>query len=177
MIRKTLVVLIALFMLVSTMSFLDARQGPDRRDMMKRGRFGVRMAERNMFPSHVLLKMKDKIQLTEDQVAKIEGMERTFEEYRIRAGADIDIMELKLRDYLKGDKVKRSEVEKLVRKVSGLKTDMQVAHINHLLDLKELLTPEQITKIEDVKKNMRKHMMEDRFRHHNERRIPQDKMD
>ena len=172
MIRKTLVVLIALFMLVSSASFLDARQGPDRGDMMRRGRSGVRMAERNMFPAQILLKMKDKIQLTDAQVAKIEDLKRTFEEYRIRAGADIDIMELKLKDYLKGDKVKRSEVEKLIRKVSGLKTDMHVAHINHLLDLKELLTPEQITKIEEVKKNMRKHMMEDRFRHRRERRRP-----
>jgi Spy/CpxP family protein refolding chaperone len=33
-----------------------------------------------------------------------------------------------------------------------MKTDMQVDHMNYLLDLKDLLTPEQIAKIESLKK-------------------------
>ncbi len=173
MIRKTLVVLIALFMLVSSVSFLDARQGFDRGDMMKRGRFGMGMAERNMYPAHILLKMKDKIELSEKQVAKIEALKRSLDENGIRAEADIKLMELKLKNYLKSDSIKRSELEKLIRNVSGLKTDMHVAHINYLLDLKELLSAEQIAKIEEAKKNMRKHMMEDRFEHRGERRRPQ----
>lgn len=176
MIKRTLVVLMALFMLVSY-SFLDAQKGPERGDMMKRGRDGMRMAERNMFPAHILLKMKDKIQLTDQQVQKIEKLKADFEEYRIRAGADIDVLELKLGDYLKKENIKRAEVEKMVRKVSDLKTEMQIAQINHLLDLKELLTPEQIKKIEEAKMNMRKHMMEDRFKERREQRRPPRKMD
>ncbi len=169
MIRKTLVLLMALFILVSSISFLDARQGQERGEMMKHARFGIRMAERNMYPAEIILRMKDKIELTEKQIGKIEELKRSFAEYVIKAEADVKIMELKLGDYLKQDKVNRAEVEKLIRNVSGLKTDLHVAHINNLLDLKELLSSEQIAKIEEAKKNMRKHMIEDRFKHKHKR--------
>jgi Spy/CpxP family protein refolding chaperone len=160
MIKKTLALLMVLVMFGAMSWVLDARQGPG--DMMKRMRMGIRLAEKNLFPAKVLLRMKDRIPLTEDQVQQIEKMRMSVDEYIVRANADIKVQDMRLDSYLKGDKINRSEVEKMVRNIAKMKTDLHVAHINHLLDLRDLLSEEQIKKIEEVKTQMRHRFMERR---------------
>jgi hypothetical protein len=53
-------------------------------------------------------------------------------------------------------------MEKMIRDIAKMRTDLQVDRLNYLLDLKSLLTPEQITKIEELKKEKRRHWMRQR---------------
>ena len=46
----------------------------------------------------------------------------------------------------------RKEVEKHIRQISKIKTDMIVDYMNYLLDVKEILTPAQREKIKQLKK-------------------------
>lgn len=160
MIKKTLALLMVLMMIIGMSSQLDARQGGG--DMMKRMRMGIRMAEKNLFHAGLLLRMKDRIPLSEDQVQQIEKIQLAFKEYTIKADADIKVQEMKLESYLKGQAIKRAAVEKMVRSIAGLKTELHLAHINHLLDLRDLLSDEQIKKIEEIKEEMRHRFMERR---------------
>ena len=131
-------------------------------DMMRHAGFKIRMAEKNLFPGHMLIKFKDEIGLTEDQLSKIEKMQNLFQEAGIRKKADIKVLELKLHSYLKAEQINRKKMEKMIRDIAKMKTDLQVDRLNYLLDLKSLLTPEQIAKIEELKKERRRHWMRQR---------------
>jgi Spy/CpxP family protein refolding chaperone len=158
---KKVTILIAAVLILISMNLM-AEPGARGRDMVKHARFGIHMAEKNLFPGHMLLKFKDEIGLTAEQVNKIEKMKDLFQVATIRKQADIKIKGLKVRSYLKEEQVDREKMGKMIREIAEMRTDQQIDHMNYLLDLKDLLTPEQIAKIESLKKERRHKMMEKR---------------
>lgn len=166
--KKVIVLIVASLILVSMTVTLDAQQRRHPR-MMRHAGFGMQMVEKNLFPPHILLKMKDEIGLTEAQVSKLDKMQQANQEQTIRAQADIKVQELKFKTYMKEDKVNRAKMEKMIRDISKMKTDQVVSKVNFLLDVKSLLTPEQLDKIEKLKKERMKHLMERRKRFDGER--------
>jgi len=162
---KKLIMIFVLGLLLTAGNLFSAPnpQGKGKHSMMKQGRFGIHMAEKNLFHARMLLKMKDHIGLTEDQAKKIESMQERYMEATIKLKADLKIKQMKFKSYLKEDKINRKKMEKIIREIAEMKTDMQVDHMNYLLDLKSLLTTEQIQKIEELKKQRRHKMMKERF--------------
>ncbi len=158
---KKLIILTAVGLLLISMN-LNARPAGRDRDMMRHARFGIFMAENNLFPARMLLKFKDDIGLTREQLGKIEKMQELIHEATIRREADIKIKELKLQSYLKNEPVNRKEMEKMIGEIAKMKTDQQIDHMNYLLDLREVLTPEQVGKIETLKKEKFHRVMENR---------------
>lgn len=158
---KKVTILIAAVLIFVSMNFL-AQPGARGRDMVKHARFGIHMAEKNLFSGSMLLKFKDEIGLTAAQVSKIEKMTDLFQEAAIRKQADIKVKGLKVRSYLKEEQVDREKMEIMIREIAKMRTDLQVDHMNYLLDLKDLLTPEQIAKIESIKKESRHKRMKKR---------------
>ena len=152
--KKAMALFLAGFMLLSFGFVLEA--GLRSPGSLKHLRYGIRMAEKNLFSPRVLLKVKDKIGLTTDQVAKIEKMHLAFQESAIKGHSDVKIMEVKFDAYLKIEKINRKKVEKMIRDIASFKTDMFVDRINFLLDLRSLLTPEQIKKLEELKGQFRR---------------------
>ncbi len=150
MTKKVSILITAVLIFVSMN--LQARAGARDRDLMKHARFGIHMAEKNLFPGPMLLNFKDEISLTAEQVSKIEEMTDLFQEAVIKKQADIKIKELKVRSYLSEKQIDRKKLETMIREIARMRTDMQVDHMNHLLDLRDLLTPEQMAKIESLKK-------------------------
>jgi Spy/CpxP family protein refolding chaperone len=153
MVKKTLIVILSIVLLASFSFSLTTGMGVG--DKMKRRGFRRHMAEKNLFPVHQLLKFKDEVGLTDEQVTKIEKMQLVHSEYVVKKKADIKVSELKFAAYLKKDKINRSTVAKMIQEIGKKKTDLLIDNINYLLDVKEILTPEQIKKIEDLKKNIR----------------------
>jgi Spy/CpxP family protein refolding chaperone len=150
MLKKVMIFLIALVLVISNLK--AAFGSPQMSSHMK---YGIHMAEKNLFSGRMLLKMKDDIGLTEDQVAKIEKMRTAHQENLIKRESDLKVLQLKFDSYLKEEKIDRTKLEKMVREIAQKRTDMQVENINHLLDLRELLTAEQVVKIAEIKKEMR----------------------
>lgn len=150
MIKKIMIFLIAVVLVISN---LQAALGSPQ--MSRHMKYGIHMAEKNLFTGRMLLKMKDDIGLTEDQVATIEKMRTAQKENRIQREAGLKVLQLEFDSYLKEEKINRAKLEKMVRKIAQLRTDMQIENINHLLDLRELLTAEQLTKLDEIKKEMR----------------------
>lgn len=164
--KKLIILSTAVLMLVSFHMTLSAKAGQMRQyKMMRHARFGIMMAEKNLFPAFILLKHKEEIGLTQDQVTKIEKMQELQHETFIRKQADIKVKELKFNSYLKEDQIDRGKMETMIREIAKMKTDVQIAHINYLLDLKNLLTPEQVQKLEDFKRErMHQRMDKRKFR-------------
>jgi len=125
-------------------------------DMMRHARMRIHMAEKNLISAHLLLKFKDEIGLTQEQTAKIEKMQDMFHEQSIRKDADTKILEMKLKSYLKTDKIDRSKLEKMIRDIAALRTNSQIDRMNYLLDLKAMLSADQLKKIDQLKKEHRR---------------------
>ena len=117
----------------------------------KHMRQGVNMAEKNLYRGQMLLRMKAELGLTPDQVKKIEQMGLDFQGSVIKRMADTKILELKFANYLQGDKISKKTIEKMIKEIAGLKTNLQIDRIFHLLDVKGVLTPEQIKKADELK--------------------------
>ncbi len=161
MTKKVVIIITASLLMASFFLTLDAAPKMQRAGkMMKHSRFGLHMVERNLIPAKVLLRIKDDIGLTGEQVTKIEKMQEAQQEASIRKQADIRVKELKFKNYLKEDNINRGKMEKMLRGIADMRTGMLVDKINYMLDVKALLTPEQITKLETLKKDrMKKRMM------------------
>lgn len=152
--KKILIVVLSLTLLGVSLTAITG-PGRDSRGMMKHARYGIHMAEKNLISPRMLLKFQGEIGLAQDQVKKIETMQGLFHESMIRRRADIQIKELKLNNYLKEDQPNRKKMESMIREVANMKTDMKIAHLNHLLDVKTVLTADQLKKVEELKKNWR----------------------
>jgi len=122
--------------------------------MLSSLRFGLYMAENNLFEARFILRLKSEIGLTPAQEQKIENMMLAHEENVIRRASDIKVLELNFAALLKSNRIDRREMEKLARAMGKLKTDLQVDHLNYLLDVRDTLTPEQIQKMEKLKKEI-----------------------
>lgn len=157
--KVTLLIAAVLMVMVGSLALQAEARRPD---MMKHSRFGIRMAEKNMIPARMLLQHKDELGLSDQQVAKIEGMQTKFQEAHIRGQADIKVKQLKLRNYLKSDKIDRKKLEQMIRDVAALKTDMQIDRMHYMLDVKSVLTAEQLKKIDQFKKQRRQQWFKNR---------------
>ncbi len=150
--KKTVFFLIPVVILsLSLQAQADKRSWPN---MISNLRFGLYMAENNLFEARFILRMKSEIGLTTDQEQKIENMMLVHEESAIRRASAIKVLELRLASLLKSNRIDRREMEKMVREMSKLKTDLQVDHLNYLLDVRDTLTPEQIQTMEKMKKEI-----------------------
>jgi Spy/CpxP family protein refolding chaperone len=83
-----------------------------------------------------------------------------YEESAIRRGSDIKVLELKFAALLKPNRIDRREMEKMAREIGRMKTDLQVGHLNYLLDVRDTLTAEQVQKLEKAKEKFRGEMHE-----------------
>jgi Spy/CpxP family protein refolding chaperone len=158
---KKIIVLVIMGLMLVSMS-LTLESAPRQRKMMRHTGFGLMMAEKNLFPAFMLLKFKDEIGLTEAQIDKLEKMQQSSQEARIKKQADIKIQELRMKAYLKEDNIDRGKMEKMLRGIAKMRTDSQVDYINHLLDIKNVLTPEQMKKLEEIKKERMRDRMKRR---------------
>jgi len=134
MTKKVTILIAAVLVFVSIR--LLAEPGARDRDMVKHARFGIHMAEKNLFPGHMLLKFKDEIGLTAEQVSKIEKMKDLFQEATVKKQADIKVKGLKIRSYLTEEQVDRKKMEIMIREIAKMRTDLQVDHMNYLLDMR-----------------------------------------
>lgn len=113
-------------------------------------------AQKDLFDARLILDAKDKIGLTKEQRQKIENKMLAYEEASIKNWAEIKVLELRFASYVKSEKVDRKEIEKVVREISARKTDCIVKYMNYLLDLKGILTAEQLKKMRALHKKVGK---------------------
>ncbi len=137
--NKKIFFLLIMFLLLASLAQAQAgKKLPP--NMLNSMRFGLYMAENNLFEARFILRLKTEIGLTAQQEQKIENMMLAYEESAIRRGSDIKVLELKFASLLKGNRIDRREMEKQVREIGKMKTDLQVGHLNYLLDVRDTLS-------------------------------------
>jgi Spy/CpxP family protein refolding chaperone len=152
--NKKTIFLLVMVLLLSSLSPAAQDGKRLRPNLLNNLRFGLYMAENNLFEARLVLRLKGEIGLTAQQEQKVENLMLAYEESAIRRGSDIKVLELKFASLLKGSRIDRREMEKQAREIGKMKTELQVGHLNYLLDVRDALTPEQVQKLEKLRERL-----------------------
>lgn len=142
-------------LLIIIFSLLFTVMGAFSSSMMKHSRgmsYHIKLAEMNLYPSQMILRYKTEIGLTAEQEKKIQALQMKYREISIKQNTDIKILELKLSSLFKADNPSRKLIENKIREIASKKTNMVIDKFNYLLDLKQILTKEQLTKIDNLRR-------------------------
>jgi Spy/CpxP family protein refolding chaperone len=101
------------------------------------------------FIDHIL-KFKDGMAITEDQVARLQAIKSDFQKTKITMKADIQLTSVDLHDLLRDDKGSLSEVEAKLKDLYNTKAGMYLASVKATRDAKTVLTDEQRARMKTV---------------------------
>ncbi|MCX6557613.1 MAG: hypothetical protein NTW95_09330 [Candidatus Aminicenantes bacterium] len=161
--------MVVVMLVLATTVLLSAQQGW-RGMRPERGRRAQALfAMEKFIPVRLLLKAKDKIGLNGDQEKKISALLEAHEQWSIKFRADMEIKALKLRKTLEADAVNMKDAEAMIRDQADMHAEMQIARLGFQQDLKALLTPEQVAKCDELKKEFRDRVRENRQHRFEER--------
>ena len=127
--------ILSVILILAILSFTNAQPGP-KGDMHKGNK------EMGMH-GDMLKHMKSKLKLTDDQVSKIKDLSSIHMKKMVDLRADLKKSMIDLKDIRKKDSFTRQDVIAGVEKTNKIKNDIALATANHLMDIWEILTPEQ----------------------------------
>ena len=152
--KKNLLIVLGILIL-SAVLVLNAQPGfrgkASERGQQGRGLF----ANQNFIPAQLLLQAKDKIGLSAEQEKNLTAMIEAHDQWVIKFSADMKIKALKLRTTLAAEQLNLKDAEQLIREQADMHAEMQIARLHFQQDVKALLTPEQLVKITELKKEFR----------------------
>jgi len=98
----------------------------------------------------LMLRHKDELGLSADQVQSLERLRADFQREAIRRDADLRIAEMDLTTLLEREPVDLGKVEAKLREIERLRADLRLARIRAIEQGKAQLTPEQRTKLRSL---------------------------
>lgn len=102
--------------------------------------------------------MRDKLELSEEQISKITILNDTFEKEHERLFKSTLPYRDKLRELLKQDNPDMNQVRKLLEKISAADVEIQILRIKQGRTISSMLTPEQNEKLRREHRMSRKMM-------------------
>lgn len=148
--RNVFPVIITIFIILIHFSLAAEQKGKTDKESKRQFRRSFFWAEKDLFDARILLHEKDKIGLTLEQKQKAEDMMLSYEEATLKNCAEIKVLELKFASYLESENSDRDEIAKLIKEISRRKTESIIKYMHYLLDLKEMLSGEQIEKLKEI---------------------------
>ena len=112
--------------------------------------FGGTTAQEQQPVISLLLRNREKIGLSEEQVKKLEQLRSDFEKETIRNEADIRVAEIDLNNFLQAPSPDLAKVEAKIRDIERLRADLRIARIHAIQKGKTLLSADQRKKLEEL---------------------------
>jgi Spy/CpxP family protein refolding chaperone len=112
--------------------------------------FGGTTAQERQPVISLMLRNREKLGLSDDQVKKLEQLRSDFEKESIRNDADIRVAEIDLNNQLLGKNPNLAKVEAKIREIERLRADLRIARVRAVENAKALLTAEQRKKLNEV---------------------------
>lgn len=84
----------------------------------------------------------EKLKLTDEQIAKLDDIQKKYQKEVIGLRADLRLAQLELRDLVEKE-ASQKEIQKALNKVNNLRAKMLELHINKKLEIGKVLTDEQ----------------------------------
>jgi DNA gyrase/topoisomerase IV subunit A len=98
----------------------------------------------------LMLRHREKLGLSDDQVRRLEQLRTDFGKESIRKEADLRVAEMDLDALLDAPNVDLGKVEAKVREIEKTRADLRLARIRTIEKAKELLTPDQRKKLQEI---------------------------
>ena len=90
-----------------------------------------------------MLKAKDQLRLSADQVKKLEQLRDNYQRQSIRAEADMRILELDIAALTDQPIVELAKVEQKIRELEKMRADLRIARVRTVEQAKAVLTADQ----------------------------------
>lgn len=107
-----------------------------------------------------LLKSKDAMSLTDEQVQRLRDLKINYKKDRIRMKAEVDLAKVDLHVLLWDDTAKLADIETQMNTVHGLMTKLHMASLKAKRDGKAVLTDEQRARMDAMHKHMKRGSMD-----------------
>jgi Spy/CpxP family protein refolding chaperone len=117
--------------------------------------FGGTTAQEQQPVISLLLRNREKIGLSEEQVRKLEQLRSDFEKETIRNEADIRVAEIDLNNLLQAPSADLGKVEAKIREIERLRADLRIARIRAIEKGKALLSPDQRKRLQELTSDQR----------------------
>lgn len=108
-----------------------------------RERFGGRETRDERPLISLMLKNKDALRLSADQVKKLEQLRDNYQRQSIRTEADMRILELDIAAFTDQPNVDLAKVEQKIRELEKLRAELRIARVRAVEQGKAVLTAEQ----------------------------------
>lgn len=108
-----------------------------------RERFGGRESREERPLISLMLKAKDQLRLSADQVKKLEQLRDNYQRQSIRAEADMRILELDIAALTDQPIVELAKVEQKIRELEKMRADLRIARVRTVEQAKAVLTADQ----------------------------------
>jgi Spy/CpxP family protein refolding chaperone len=118
-------------------------------------RFGSRGTREDRPVISQLLSNKETLNLSADQVRKLEQLRDNFQRQAIRNDADLRIVELDIATLLDNEPVDMGKLEHKIRESEKLRTDLRIARIRTIEQARGVLTSEQQKKFQELNPSAR----------------------
>jgi len=96
---------------------------------------------------NALIRFANNIGLTADQVAKLKSIASSFEKESAKAGADLRVANVELREMLDRKDANIADIEAKVKQVESLESSLMLSMIKAQIEARNLLTDEQLNKL------------------------------
>lgn len=98
----------------------------------------------------LILRNREKLELSTDQARQLEQLRKDFQKDLIRKEADLRIAEMDLNTLLETQPVDMTKVEAKIREIERFRADIRVSRIRTIEKGKEQLTADQRKKLQDL---------------------------
>ena len=92
-------------------------------------------------------RVRNELGLSDEQTQRLRQVVVEAEKSAVKAGADVAVHEIELRELLHSDSPDRNAVMNKVQEISNLRGEMMKQHVGAFLDAKAVFNPEQQKKI------------------------------
>jgi Spy/CpxP family protein refolding chaperone len=117
--------------------------------------FGGATAQEQQPVISLLLRNREKVGLSDEQVKKLEQLRTDFEKETIRKEADIRVAEIDLDNLLKAATPDMDKIEGKIREIERLRADLRIARIRAIEKGKALLSADQRKKLHELTADQR----------------------
>jgi len=104
--------------------------------------------------------MRERLGVTPEQAARIQGQESAFAKGRIQSDANLRVKRMEMDELLAAEKPDRAAIDKKMRELSDARFAAEKAGMDHRLAMRDALTPEQKEKMKQWQQEQRQRMME-----------------
>ena len=127
---------------------------------------------RRMFDPAMLERAAEKIGVDDATLQKIKDRAHRGRTEAVKLEAELKTQQLELRHLLDQPRADRAKVMQAVERTGQSKIKLKKHHLEVMLDIREMLSPDQIKRLKELKKDIRKERREARKRWRQNRHEP-----